>query len=568
MMHPRSPLAIALLALTLAACSSDGDGPSSASVPGDTPGGARDDAPPAPDAPADRTPPASGAGDEQPDPRPDPRPDPDPRVPSADGLPPPVVAEPTELTGPLLVPSTEDFFFTALEIDPEPAVPGGPPTTPKHLRIDLVSNDWAELNWAPSNDDGEVVEYRIDRDDGVSYSVRGDQQDPRAGTQRAIERYWRTTSFIDCNYTRFAYVIHECATDGPRPGDTFSYSVVAIDEQGNESPASNPVRVHYHEERGAPVSDITDPYLGENLALTRDVTHTAHFLDRFTLMFEDEFDAGAIDPRLWRTELVWGDETLINREQQYFVDTQEDAALAAAHDPFVFTDDTLIIEAVPTPAAIADALPDACDAPYENARERCAFLSGALSSHDRFHLTYGYVESRMKVSGAAGALSSFYIQSRFEGEGRGFHAPEIDIVEYLGENPFGDEDAFQNYHFGDTATFVESGGRERLTRRSPTMHHEKPEGDLYSDDFHTYGVLWEPQLIIWYIDGREIRRLSGPQVGRQAMNIVAYLVAGSGWAPEPDRGDPDLFPLRLEIDWIRAWQRDGYRTTGLYPVLD
>ena len=153
-------------------------------------------------------------------------------------------------------------------------------------------------------------------------------------------------------------------------------------------------------------------------------------------------------------------------------------------------------------------------------------------------------------------LSSFYLYHRYPGEGVSLHAPEIDIVEYLGENPFGDEDAFQTYHFAD----VNGGG----TRSAPTMSFKNPDGELYSDDFHTYGVLWEPQLVIWYIDGQEIKRLTGPQVGRQQMNIVTYLVAGSAWAPTPDL-DPAAAPLQYEIDYIRAYQRPAYIGNGLYP---
>jgi len=170
-------------------------------------------------------------------------------------------------------------------------------------------------------------------------------------------------------------------------------------------------------------------------------------------------------------------------------------------------------------------------------------------------MTYGYVEGRMKTSGISGALSSFYLYHRYPGEGVNLHAPEIDIVEYLGENPFGDEDAFQTYHFADVNTGE--------TRSAPTMHFENPTGELYSDDYHTYGVLWEPQLVIWYIDGVEIKRLSGPQVSRQGMNIVTYLVAGSAWAPTPDANGN--FPIQFEIDYIRAYQRSTYNGNGLYP---
>lgn len=548
---------VILLASTLVACSGDDDSGSS-STAGDVDGSGGDSG-------GGNGGSSGGGSDAGGAPVDD---EPGDRIPSSDGLPEPTPSTEDTVTGPLLAPSGDDFFFTQLELDPEEAIPGGPPTTPKNLRIDLVSNDWAEFNWAPSNDDGEVVAYLIQRSDGHVYTVRDETRtDVSPGTQRAIDRFWRTTSFIDCNYTRFTDVVHDCTAQRPSPGDTFTYTVTAVDDEGQQSPPSNPITIHYHERIGAPVADVEDPYLGTTkFALENDVTNTAYFLDKFTLMFEDEFNGDSIDENLWNTELVWGDTRIINGEQQYFVSTQRDDALAAGYDPFRFNGSTMTIEANPTPPELEAELPPICSEEDPRGFPRCTFLSGALSTHDKLHMTYGYVESRMRVSGKRGALSSFYIQSRFEGEGRNFHAPEIDILEYLGENPFGDEDAFQNYHFGDAAAHVETG--ERITRRSPTMNHEKPEGDLYSDDFHTYGVLWEPQLVIWYIDGVEVRRLSGVQVGRQAMNIVLYLVAGSGWAPTPDVDDPDLFPIELEIDWVRAWQRGNYRENGLYPARD
>jgi len=244
-----------------------------------------------------------------------------------------------------------------------------------------------------------------------------------------------------------------------------------------------------------------DPYLDESrFAQNHDLTNMAYFIDNFNLVFEDDFDSTEINEELWNTHLVWEDTRIINGEQQYFV------------------------------------------------TERCAFLSGAIASHDKFEFLYGYVEGRMRTSDISGALSSFYLYNRYPGTGIVRHTPEIDIVEYLGENPFGDEDAFQTYHYTDVNTGE--------VRSAPTMFYENPEGVLYSDEFHTYGVLWEPQLVIWYIDGEEVKRITGPQVSRQPMNIVTYLVAGSGWAPTPDADGP--FPIKYEIDYIRAYQRDVY----------
>ena len=471
---------------------------------------------------------------------------------------PPTLADP--FAAPTPSPDSADPFGALLEVDDEVAVAGGPPTKPKFLRVDLVSNDWAEINWAPSNDDVGVVEYRIyrsDKTDGPTYTVRKDTESPSGGTQDEIDKFWRTTSFIDCNYTRFSDSVHACNVNGPSPGDRFSYQVSAVDADGQESPRSNTITVLYHAESNAPVPKYDDFYkrVDDTFAQDHDLSDTAYFLDKFEMVFEDNFDGPAIDSTKWNTGLTWGDTRIINGEQQYFVNTQ--AQPGFGYDPFKFDNGDLVIEAIPTPIEFVDSLPPVCDEVDPFGKDRCAFLSGALSSHDKFGMTYGYVEGRMKVGSVAGMLSSFYMYHRYPGEGANLHGPEIDIVEYLGENPFGDEDAFQTYHFRDTAD-------GEIIRSAPTMFHENPTGANYSDDYHTFGVLWEPQLVIWYIDGKEIKRLSGPQVARQQMNIVTYLVAGSGWAPTP-ADDASIYPLQYRVDYVRAYQRPEYRTNGVYP---
>ena len=233
------------------------------------------------------------------------------------------------------------------------------------------------------------------------------------------------------------------------------------------------------------------------------------------------------------------------------------------HDPFDFDADAgagdgeaIGLRAIPFPEALRERLnpaaATACEAEDPTGLERCLFLSGALSSHDRFQFLYGYVEGRIRASRAPGALTSFYLYHRYPGgenDPRLRHGPEIDILEYLGENPFGDEDAFQTYHFVDPNT--------GLVRSSPTMNAPRPGGGTWGGEYHTFGVLWEPQLVIWYIDGREVKRIRGPQIARQPMNVVSSLVAGSGWAPTPDVSDPSIFPIASEVDYVRVYQRRG-----------
>lgn len=462
------------------------------------------------------------------------------------------------LAQPIPGPDAEDFFGSLLETDPEAAVAGGPPTQPKNLRLDLVSNDWAEFSWAAANDDGAVVQYNIYRSDGVTYNVRGDQTDPASGSQLEINKYWNTTSFIDCNYTRFFDRLHLCSANSPEPGRTYQYEVTAVDDEGLESAASAPLSITYLDETNSAVPKYSDPYKGvdDHFASETDLSAVDYFLNDFDLVFSDEFNGTSIDPNRWQTRLTWGDAEIINGEQQYFVNSLDRPDWG--YEPFTFTGESLIINAIPIPDNLRANLPPVCDEPDPTGLDRCEFLSGALSTHDRFQFIYGYTEGRFKVSGVPGALSSFYLYHRYAGNGTNYHAPEIDIIEYLGENPFGDEDAFQTYHFGDPNT--------RVTRSAPTMSYKKPDGGTYSDnnEWHTFGVLWEPQLVIWYIDGREVKRLSGPQVSRQPMNIVNYLVAGSGWAPTPDITNASLFPLQFEADYIRVYQREEFQNTAQF----
>ncbi len=455
-------------------------------------------------------------------------------------------------------PDPADPFGSRLEQDTESAVQGGPPSQPKNLRLDLVSNDWAEFSWAPSNDDGSIVEYTIYRSDGMIYRVRADQLDPSAGSQAEIDKYWLTTSFIDCNYTRFDDRVHQCSINAPEPGRTYSYEVTAVDDDGLESAASEPLTITYPERTDAAVPLYNDFYKGNDDTFVNDteLSTVSTWRDEFDLVFADEFNGTGIDPEKWQTGLTWGDSRIINGEQQYFVNTQVNPDFG--YDPFEFTGESMVINAIPVPENLRENLPPVCDEIDPTGLDRCEFLSGALSSHDRFQFVYGYTEGRFKVSGARGALSSFYLYHRYAGTGVNYHAPEIDIVEYLGENPFGDPDAFQSYHFGDPNT--------QITRSAPTMAHANPAGGTYADnnEWHTFGVLWEPQLVIWYIDGVEVRRIFGPQVSRQPMNIVNYLVAGSAWAPTPDVNDTALFPLKFEADYIRVYQREAFKGSARF----
>jgi beta-glucanase (GH16 family) len=369
----------------------------------------------------------------------------------------------------------------------------GPPSVPRGLTFLLASDNWVEFTWAPSVDDLSVEAYEIYRDGQLIATVRGD-----TGYEHDY-RIWISTSYMDCNYTRFTY----CGGIQPTPGSSYSYSVAAIDNEGMSSERSTPVMFRTEQLSASPV-DLTG----------------------YNAVFTEEFNGSSLDRSRWKTSLPWGPDRTINVESQYFVNTFGNNP--PAYDPFVFTGETLRITGIETPAELRQS---ANNKPY---------MSGVITSADYFELTYGYLEMSAKVAGGEGLLSTFYLfNQNFEK-----NKPEIDILEYVGSRV---NTSYQTYHYYDSNRARWATGEKHST---PTM--EAVNAENLSAGFHTYAVLWEPGFVVWYIDGLEVRRLSGTRISDEPMNIIGQMVMGSEWIGSPIASS---IPAVFEIDYIRAWQK-------------
>lgn len=368
----------------------------------------------------------------------------------------------------------------------------GPPSVPQGLTLLMASDNYVEFTWTPAADDQSVEAYEIYRDGGLVFTLRGDTGDREY-------RSWVTTSYFDCDYTRYA----ECNDNAPASGGTHSYTVVAVDNEGMRSAPSDPATFRL------PTRQQSQPDLSG-----------------YNLVFDEEFRGESLDRGRWKTVLPWGENTTINGEQQYFVNIF--GSEMPEYDPFVFTGETLQITSIPTPDSL---LARSNNKP---------FLSGVITTSDNFEMTYGYTEMRAKVASGSGILSTFYLFNQYFDRNQ----PEIDIIEYIGQRP---DKAFQTYHYYDSNRSRWASGEKHST---PTMEHNAFT-DL-SAGFHDYSVLWEPELVVWYIDGVEVQRLVGPRVSDEPMNLIAQLVMGSVWIGD---AAPSSFPVVYEIDYIKAWQR-------------
>lgn len=269
------------------------------------------------------------------------------------------------------------------------------------------------------------------------------------------------------------------------------------------------------------------------VGLTVDVTGTgrvdpdlpkpnANLLDGYNLVFEDEFTGSSLDDTKWMTKYWWGNDVVINYEEQHYVDIQ--AQPDFGFNPFSFDGDNLTITSIRTPP---DLLEKANNHPY---------LSGVISSHATFSFTYGYIEGRAKLSYGQGLWYAFWLMNSYYD----LDKPEIDIIESIGHEQ---DVVYHTYHFFD-----------EQDNRVTTDAYPTPGID-YTTDFHTFGVEWLPGMLIFYVDRIERHRIVDPKVSQEEMYLLANTALGGWWPDSPDDTTP--FPTEFVLDYIRVYQRPG-----------
>jgi len=161
------------------------------------------------------------------------------------------------------------------------------------------------------------------------------------------------------------------------------------------------------------------------------------------------------------------------------------------------------------------------------------YTSGMISSHDKYAFQYGYAEIRAKLPRGKGLWPAFWMIPQRHNA----WPPEIDVMEYVGHDPT----------------------RVRMTLHYTTSRgNDKSDADWVGPDFsagyHTFAVKWDPNSIIWYVDGVERKRYQVyNNIPHEPLYLVANLAVGGTWVAHPDRTTP--FPSHYSIDYIRVWQR-------------
>ncbi len=295
-------------------------------------------------------------------------------------------------------------------------------------------------------------------------------------------------------------------------------------QQGNEEAAAALPDPLENNQQGS--DGVGSPAQSENEAPS-DVAENDTFappptidLTGFELVFNETFNGESLDTDNWTTAFRWGPDLVVNDEEQYYVDALNNPAFG--FNPFSLDGSTLTISAINTP-----------DELLESANQQ-PYLSGVLTTADRFAFTHGIVEMRARIPAGTGLWPQFWmLPDVFEGL-----RPQVFIMEARGDRP---DTVFHSYKYQDSNDDLQTTGVLEST------------GTDFSADFHSYAVQWSPGELVFYIDGTEFQRVTTENVASQDMYMIVNLAVGGFFAGSPDETTP--FPAQMVIDHVRVFQQ-------------
>jgi hypothetical protein len=208
-----------------------------------------------------------------------------------------------------------------------------------------------------------------------------------------------------------------------------------------------------------------------------------------------------------------------NKELQLYVDPDMrlggrviGVSPASALDPFVLHDGVLDIVAQPASPQLTSQL------------DGFRYTSGLITTQPSFAQAYGYFEMRAKLPRGKGVWPAFWmLPADFS------WPPELDVMESIGDP-----------------------GLYWTTAHSKVDDRPGDKHEIAPDAFHVFAVSWDPKEIIWYLDGREMRRQPTPPDMNKPMYLLANLAIGGSWPGDPDAST--RWPARMSIDYIRAYR--------------
>ena len=167
------------------------------------------------------------------------------------------------------------------------------------------------------------------------------------------------------------------------------------------------------------------------------------------------------------------------------------------------------------------------------------YTDGLLTTEKSFAQTYGYFEIKAEAPAGSGLWPSFYLLPKDNG------VQEIDITEQAGKG----------YSFSTDHTTAPG----YTTSTIATEFAGQGDGQ-----FHTYGLLWTPQTLTYYIDGVAVGRVDTPPDLDKPMYLLVDMGAGGSW---PGDLSSSFTSASYKVDYVHVYalpfgETDSYGPDG------
>lgn len=305
---------------------------------------------------------------------------------------------------------------------------------------------------------------------------------------------------------------------------------------------------------------------------------TVHEQESYELVWNDEFDGDSLDESEWGYELG----NVRGNEQQHYSSSAENVDLV---------DGALVLTATDRP--VADQYRNTTRW-GDNAR-LVKYNSGSVRTEGREEFLYGRVEARMKLPEGKGAFPAFWmLGADFHMDGRvnmeqGYSWPstgELDIMEIIGaptaeraeQGEVGKPGNSNAVAYGTPHFYYTNGDADKDGSYAPkALGGNLTAAENFSEDYHVFGIDWNPDYIAWYVDGVVYNVMYFPtdatrgagneafiasevarfQAAADSMNRPQYLqfnlATGGNWAG--DAGDHLAEDgASLTVDWVRYYR--------------
>jgi len=164
----------------------------------------------------------------------------------------------------------------------------------------------------------------------------------------------------------------------------------------------------------------------------------------------------------------------------------------------------------------------------------------AYNSSQGFEQLYGYFETRFigSLGGVEGMCPAFWLPNVLN-----YHDDigEIDIIEVPGGKCCG---------LGARAYFTVHKNISVIDSGFTALAH-----GYWGDDYHVYALLWQPNMLCWYIDN--VKQFCTDRFVPTTPSFMVFDneigLAGESWGGYPDASTP--FPQDMKIDYVRVWKQ-------------